>query len=185
MITGHLGVAGLARSRSSQPTSTDLLLALFAASVAPDILDVMYVVVGFCNPYGLFSHTLHAVVLEAAVIGGVAFLATESAATALLFVTVVLLHVCGDLITGQKLLVPAGELVGLHLYTRPALDWLLECPLALLGWWTLRRQGKSPRWSASIWGACVLLVIQTSFDLYAATHIKGVKPNACAQAPIG
>ncbi|MEP6619658.1 MAG: metal-dependent hydrolase [bacterium] len=181
MITGHLGIAGALRGAVRRPPSTELLLALLAASVAPDILDVAYAITGFCNPFGLFSHTVPAVALEAAVIGGVAFLATESVATAALFVTVVGVHVFGDLITGHKLFWPGGELVGVHLYTRAVLDWMLETPIALAGWWMLRRSGGAPRWAASTMAALALVIGQTGFDYYAFTHIRGVKPNACSQ----
>ena len=184
MKTGHGGVTGILRSGSRQRTSTDLLLALLAASVAPDILDLLFFTVGFCNPYGLYSHTVYIVALQAAVISGLAYLATESRATALTFATVVMLHVVADLITGHKLLLPGGDLIGLHLYTRAVLDWAIETPLALLGWWLLRRTGNAPRWATSIMAAVALVVVQTAFGVYALTHQTGVKPNACVSSSI-
>ena len=184
MITGHGGVAGILGSTPPRPISTQFLLALLAASVLPDILDVAFVVVGFCNPYGLYSHTAFVVALQAAVVGGMALLATQSRATAVTFAAVVLLHVPGDLITGRKLFLPGGDFVGLHLYARAPVDWAIETPLALLGWWLLRRTGNAPRWAASYVAAAVLVTVQTIFGLYAATHITGLKPSACVPAPM-
>lgn len=184
MITGHGGVAGILRSGSGQRTSSGLLLALLAASIAPDILDVTYFTVGVCNPYGLYSHTVYVVALQAAIIGGLAYLATQSLATALTFAGVVMLHVPADLLTGHKLLMPAGEFTGLHLYTMPMVDWAIETPLALLGWWMMRRAGTAPRWATSVAAAAALVVVQATFDIYAYTHITGFKPNACVPAPM-
>ena len=88
MITGHLGVAGIARTLQRDRFSSIALLALVLTSVAPDVLDLLYAAFGVCNPYGLYSHTVHAVVLQAAVIGGAAFLATGSLTTAACFASV-------------------------------------------------------------------------------------------------
>ena len=161
-----------------------LLLALLAASVAPDILDTVYFLLGVCSPYGLFSHTLYVVALQATVLGGVSFLATGSRATALTFAGIVLLHLPADLITGHKLVIPGGDLIGLHLYAHAILDWVVETPVALLGWWLLRRSGQVPPWAASRRAAVVLVILQTAVAGYALTHVTGVKPSACFSLPI-
>lgn len=184
MITGHLGVAGILRSGSRRRTSTVLLLALLAASVAPDILDTVYFLLGFCSPYGLFSHTLYVVALQAGVLGGMSFLVTGSRATALSFAGVVLLHLPADLITGHKIMIPGGDLIGLYLYAHATLDWAVETPLALLGWWLLRRSGRAPTWASSIGAAVFLVILQTAVAGYALTHMTGVKPSACFALPV-
>jgi hypothetical protein len=181
VILGHFGIASAARRASHTYMGATMLVALLAASVAPDILDVIYAAAGFCNPFGLYSHTIHAVVLEAAVIGGLAWLATGSRVVTLTFVAVVLLHVPADLLTGRKLLVPGGELYGLRLYDQPAIDWLLESPIAVWGWWILRGDERVPRWVRSAWVALALVAAQSGFDVYAYIHHSGFKPSACGR----
>jgi hypothetical protein len=179
VITGHLGIAGIARTLQRDRFSSIALLALVLTSLAPDVLDILYAALGVCNPYGLYSHTLHAVVLQAAVIGGAAFLATGSLTTAACFASVVLLHVAGDFFTGQKLLLPGGEIAGFKWYDRPVRDFFLEIPILVIGWWMLRRSDRAPRWAASSITLGLLLLLQTSFDVYAATSNRGIKPNSC------
>jgi hypothetical protein len=156
-----------------------LFAALLLASLAPDIADALYWAAGFCSPYGLYSHTVHAVVLEAALVSGIALLVTGSRPIALMFAIVVLLHIPADYFTGHKLFIPGGEMVGLRLYDRPLLDWLLEMPIAIGGWWLLRRSGRAPRWAASIWAILFLVVVQTTLDIIARPGGGGIKPNAC------
>ena len=162
--------------------SSGMFVAFALASLAPDIVDALYAIAGICSPYGLYSHTLHAVVLEAAIIGGIAFLATGSRVTGLTFAVVVLLHVPADYFTGRKLFLPGGEMVGLQWYDRPVYDYLLEVPIVLLGWWLLRRSGRAPRWATSGGMLALVLVVQTAFDLASASMRGGLKPNACARA---
>ena len=184
MITGHFGVTGLVRSASHAKMSPAVFIALVLASLAPDIADGLYAVLGICSPYGLYSHTVHAVVLEAAIVGGAAFLATRSRVTALTFAVVVLLHVPADYFTGRKLLLPGGELVGLLWYERPVYDFVLEVPTVLLGWWVLRLSGKAPRWATSVWVLAFVLIGQTAFDVVSSRRGRGVKPSACFRTPL-
>ena len=183
MITGHFGIAAAARSLSRERMGSVLFAGLLLASIAPDITDALYFVAGICSPYGLFSHTLHAVVIEAAIAGGVVLLATGSRRVALMFVVIVLLHAPADLTTGRKLLVPGGDMYGLRLYDVPLYDWLLELPIVIGGWWLVRRSGRAPRWAVSAWALGLTLLLQTSFDVAGAIRGRGVKPNACPVIP--
>ena len=182
MITGHFGIAGAARSVSRERMSSALFAALLLAALTPDIVDAIYFVLGICSPYGLFSHTLHAVVLEAAVVGGIALLATGSWRIAFTFVVVVLVHVPADLITGRKLVVPGGKMFGLRLYDVPLYDWLVETPLVLVGWWLLRGSGQAPRWAMSVWALGLIVLMQTAVDVAGALRGQGLKPSACLVA---
>lgn len=159
--------------------STFVFLALCAASLAPDVMDVVYAITGICSPYGLYSHTVNAVVLQAAVIGGVAYLATGVRATTALFVAVVLLHMPADYVTGNKLLLPGGEMVGFHLYDKPLYDFLLEAPILLIGWWLLRRSDRAPRWTSSPWALVALLFVQGTFDVLKLGEGGRLKPSRC------
>jgi hypothetical protein len=173
VITGHLGVAAALRSRWRDVP----LLWLAAASVAPDVLDVAMAVTRICNPYGLYSHTVHAVLLLAAVIGGAAFLTSDSRQIGLVVAAAVLLHLPPDLITGHKIFWPGGPFFGLALHWHPRLDFLVEVPVALGGWWLLRRSAGAPRWASSWVAAAALVLVQATFNF--ATDNE-VKPTACA-----
>lgn len=185
MITGHLGIAGIARSSVREPLKPAWFALLLGASLAPDVADLLYWVAGICSPYGLYSHTLHAVVIQAAVIGGIALLVSGSRSVALLFAVVVLLHMPGDWFTGRKLFAPGGEMMGLRLYERPLWDWALELPILLLGWLMLRRGGKAPAWATSVWSLLLMVLLQTGFDILGASRGGGVKPNACPRIAPG
>jgi hypothetical protein len=177
VITGHLGVAAAARSR--WPVAS--LLWLLPVSIAPDVLDVGYALSGICSPYGLYSHTVPAAALLAAVLGGVAFLASGSRAAGLLTAALVLAHLPLDLVTGLKLYWPGGPLLGLHLYERPLIDFLIETPVLVGGWWLLRRSGHGPRWATMGAAVLALVVVQGSFDLLE----HGLKPTGCAWDSVG
>ena len=171
MITGHLGVAAAARWR--WPVVS--LLWLLPVAIAPDLLDVGYALIGVCSPYGLYSHTVPAAALTGALLGGIAFLATGSRAAGVLTVAVVLAHLPLDLVTGHKIFWPGGPLVGLGLYERPLLDFLVEVPVTLGGWWLLRRDRRAPHWATIGAAAAALVIVQGTFDLL---H-GGLKPSGC------
>lgn len=171
MITGHLGVAAAARSR--WPVLP--LLWLLPLSVAPDLLDLGYALAGICSPYGLYSHTVPAAALTAAVLGGIAFLATGSRSAGVVSAAVVLAHLPLDVVTGSKIYWPGGPLIGLHLYQHPLLDFIAEVPIALAGWWLLRRSGHGPRWTSVAAVAFGLVLVQGVFDVLQ----RGLKPTGC------
>lgn len=178
MITGHLGVA--AAVHASRRNSS--LVWLIGASMAPDVVDALFVVARSCNPHGLYSHTLPAAALIAAVTGAAAFLATSHRPTGLLAALLVLAHVPLDFVTGYKLFWPGGEMSGLRLYNWPAVDFVLEAALVTAGWWAMRARSWTPRW-ATTWAAlAALLVVQGAMDV-AGKLRGGVKPSSCALAP--
>ena len=186
MITGHLGIA--AAVHTSRRDSS--LVWLLGASMAPDVVDAAFVLARSCNPHGLYSHTLPAAALIAAVTGAAAFLATSHRATGLLAALLVLTHLPLDFVTGHKLFWPGGELSGLRLYDWPAVDFVLEAALVAAGWWALRARSSPPRraptWAtrwATTWAAlAALLLVQGAMDI-AGRGRGGVKPTWCAQQP--
>src|ERR1039458_7715079 len=125
MIVGHLGVALGARAlRPKAP-----LVWLLAASIVPDLLDGVYSLAKVCSPYGVYSHSLPAIAVLAAITMVLAYAGTRSGAIALVFGLVVLAHVPLDWITGEKALWLHGPVVGLNLYRLPAVDFVLELPM--------------------------------------------------------
>lgn len=182
MIVGHLGLAAGVRGRWPRTS----LLWLLGASIAPDLVDVLMAAANICNPSGLYSHTIPAVVLLAAIVGGAAYLTTgrqsgpAAGATATACVAVILLHPVLDFMTGQKLYWPGGELEGLRLYDRPLVDFVIESALVTLGWLILRRSRAVPRWAATPAALGALIALQGAMNL----QLRGIKPNACAvEAP--
>lgn len=161
------------------------MLALFAASLLPDLLDVGYFIVAICNPYGLYSHTVHAVVLQAAVASGIALLVTGSRGVAVMFAAVVLLHPLGDQITGRKLVVPGGEMYGYRLYEWPLRDFVLEISIVIAGWAMLVKRGTAPAWATSSHFLAFLLLLQGAFGVFLSRTGQGLKPNACPVVQIG
>lgn len=180
MITGHLGIAGAAYS-----VRRDSSLAwLLGASMAPDVVDALFVVAKICNPSGLYSHTVPAAVLIAAVTGAIAYFATDQRVTGVLAVMLVLAHLPPDYVTGRKLFWPGGELLGLRLYEHPMADFALEGLIALCGWWLVRSRRPAPRWAAGWLALAALLFAQGVLDVAGARR-GGTKPTACASvAPL-
>ena len=174
MIAGHLGLAGAvyaARRGSSLPW-------LLVAAMAPDGVDALFVVAGVCNPHGLYSHTIPAAALIAAITGAVVYFATDRRATGALAALLVLAHLPADYITGRKLFWPGGDLIGLYLYGWPALDFVLESLLALGGWVLVRRSGRAPRWATGVLALAAVLALQGALDIVGARG-GGAKPTAC------
>jgi hypothetical protein len=176
VIVGHLGLAGAVRGRAPRAA----LLWLLPATLAPDLLDAAYAVAGVCNPYGLYSHTIPAVALLAAVIGGAALLAADRA-TALACVVVILLHPALDYFTGSKLAWPGGDLVGLRWYDRPGLDFVAEVALLAVGWLVVRTTIAPSRRRIAAAVVVALVVVQGAMD--AVYKPGGWKPTACAAPP--
>ncbi|MBA3671470.1 MAG: hypothetical protein H0W68_05540 [Gemmatimonadaceae bacterium] len=142
---------------------------------------------GFCSPYGLYSHTILALALLGTVLGGGVFLASGSRTMGALVTGLVLLHIPPDMVTGHKLLWPGGELHGLGLYGQPWADFVVELPIALGGWWCVRRVKTAPRWARSGWAAVAIVLVQGTIDV-AGSYYGGFKPSACgarARAPSG
>ena len=86
-------------------------------------------------------------------------------------------HLPADFFTGQKLLFPGGEMVGMNLYARPVWDFALEVPLVVVGWVAARRSFRVHVWMTSAWLLALVLGVQLMYD---ATHYRRLrKPTAC------
>ena len=176
MIAGHLGLAGAAHAGRRDSS----LAWLLGAAMAPDVVDGLFVLVQRCNPHGLYSHTLPAAALIAAVTGAVAYFATGQRATGLLAVVLVLAHLPLDYVTGRKLFWPGGDLAGLRLYDHPFADFVLEAAMAAAGWWLVRSRGRAPRWATGWHALAALLLLQGALNIVG-NRRGGVKPSACAR----
>ncbi|MEA3244970.1 MAG: hypothetical protein U9Q74_02310 [Gemmatimonadota bacterium] len=174
MITGHLALAYAARALRKDAS----LFVLFAAAIAPDILDLGYFAARFCSPAGLYSHSVPALAILAPVTALAAWAVTRRSDVALAAAALVLLHTPLDLITGYKYLWPGTPVVGLVLYEYPLADFLLEAPLVIAAWWFLRRSGAGPRWATAGFALAALIAVQAAFDTAKLFGEKG-KPSGC------
>lgn len=181
MITGHIGIALGARGADRrEPSLRAPLLWLLAASVAPDGLDAIYALGKYCNPDGVFSHSLPVVGMLAVALGTLAYLHTRNLGTALLVALLVALHLPPDYLTGRKGLWPGGPVVGLYVYRWGWLDFLVELPVVVAGWWMLRRAKYTPRLVVSWFALAALLAVQASFDVQ--TAVRGPRPaRSCSR----
>jgi hypothetical protein len=179
VIVGHLGIAGATHATRRDSS----LVWLLGASMAPDVVDALFVAVGSCNPHGLYSHTVPAAALIAAITGAVAFLATGKRSTGVLAALLVLAHLPPDYVTGRKLFWPGGELMGLRLYDHPIVDFVVETAMAAGGWWLVRTRGWAPRWATGWLALAAMLVLQGSLDVAGAWR-GGVKPTACGRVEV-
>jgi hypothetical protein len=175
MITGHIGIALGARAMDGREVSARApLLWLIAASVAPDAVDGVLALGKYCNPDGVFSHSLPAVAILATALGTLAFLHTQSAGTGALVALLVGLHLPPDYLTGLKGLWPGGPVIGLYIYRWGWADFLVELPVVVAGWWMLRRAGYSPRIVVSALALAALIAVQAAFDLQ--SEVSGPRP---------
>jgi hypothetical protein len=181
MIMGHVGIAYGTRSLDQRPASAAApLLWLVAASIAPDILDGAFALGHYCNPAGAFSHSLPAAAILAAIFGVASFLHTRSAATAFLVAGLVMLHLPPDYVTGRKALWSGGPVIGLYVYRWSWLDFLVEVPIVVTGWWMLRRTSFTPRVLVSGLALAALLAVQAGFDLEG--QVNGTRtPRECSR----
>ena len=123
MLTGHIAVAmGAHGLRRAIP-----LWLLVLASQAPDWTDAVVCSTGLRpSVTGLYSHSIAATLVLAAMAAGIAVVVTREGLSGLLTGAVVMAHTAGDYVTGIKPTWPGGPLIGAQLYTRPGLDFLFE-----------------------------------------------------------
>ena len=161
MICGHIGVAfGVRALRPDVPLGW-----LLAASVAPDVLDGIESLSHVWGPDGLYSHSLPVIAALIIVLSGAALLNLGTRLAAVLVGAMVLAHLLPDYITGQKILWANGPVIGLNLYRWPFLDFALEVPVIVLGWWMLRRAAADARWITSWLALLALVATQAAFNV--------------------
>ena len=173
MYVGHMGFAlGAHGIRRTIP-----LWFLVIAAQLPDWADA-----GFClggirpSAQGILSHSLPAVAMLA--LAAVAAYSTAHRDTAgmLIVAAVVISHALGDYFTGVKPTWAGGPMIGLQLYKRPVIDFVIEAAVILGGWWIYRRSLPQERRSTepvfTLLGA--LIVIQIGADIFI-SFAKGLR----------
>jgi membrane-bound metal-dependent hydrolase YbcI (DUF457 family) len=163
MYIGHVGAALAAkRLRSSIG-----LLTLLVATYAPDWVDSALCLAGIRNLQGMLSHSLPAVALFSLVGFAVYALSTHDWTAALVVAGVILSHMVLDWVTGYKPTWPGGPMIGLRLYSRPALDLMVEGVLIVAGAALYRRTlpSRERAWSDVSAMVGALLLLQLGVDI--------------------
>ena len=142
MYGGHVGIALAGKGlRQSIP-----LWVLLLATQLPDWVDSAVCVSGISSPpSAMLSHSLPAI----AVLGGVLTLlyygVVRDGAGAGLVGLIVISHAVADYATGLKPTWPGGPTIGLQLYQQPAIDFMIEAAVIVIGWIVWRRSLAEPR----------------------------------------
>ena len=115
----------------------------------------------------MFSHSFPAIGALTFIGALVYFATTRDLAGSALVGALVISHALGDYLTGLKPTWSGGPLIGLQLYSHPAVDFVGEAVVILIGWLVYRasfsREKQSSREVWSMLGA--LLAIQALADI--------------------
>jgi hypothetical protein len=134
MRIGHAGVALAAKGL--RPTIP--LWLLLCAAYAPDILEIALRGFGYWNR--ALSHSLVSVAIGATVLAAIYAAKRRSMADASVLWLTYVLHWPADFLTGTKPTWPGGPEVGLSLYDRPVVAWIIDLAALAAGWWIYRRR---------------------------------------------
>jgi hypothetical protein len=136
MYAGHVGVAlGAHGIRKTIP-----LWFLIIASQLPDWADAGLCLANIRPPVpGILSHSIPAVAVLAIVAAAAYAISLRDPAGMLLVGAVVVSHALGDYLTGLKPTMPGGPMIGLMLYHRPLIDFIVEAAVIVAGWQLYRR----------------------------------------------
>jgi hypothetical protein len=136
MYGGHVGIA---LAGKGYQTTVPLWLLLVATQL-PDWADAAVCASGVASPPSeMLSHSLPAVAVLAAVFALLYYAVARDLAASALAAAIVVSHAVADYATGLKPTWPGGPLIGLQLYQHPALDFVLEASVIVIGWAIYRR----------------------------------------------
>jgi len=158
VITGHLALAYGAGASLKERR----LLWLFGAALAPDIVDVGLALARVCSPYGLYSHAIPALALQAPLAAAICWAVTRDRRVALASTLLIALHLPLDFVTGSKVFWPGAPFIGADFYRYPLADVALEVPMVLAGWWYARRRVSD----SSIWLTKTVIVVLVALQCF-------------------
>jgi len=173
MYAGHMGFAlGAHGIRRAAP-----LWFLVIASQLPDWADAGFCIAGLRPSVpGILSHSIPSIVVLCLVAALVYAAAYRDFRGILVVAAVVVSHAAGDYLTGIKPTWPGGPMIGLQLYQKPLLDFIVEAAVILGGWLVYRRSLPPDRRSSepvyTLLGA--LLLIQVGADIFL-SFAKGLR----------
>lgn len=131
---------------------------LVAATQGCDWVQAVACVSAPIGESAMWSHSVPAVAVLAAVLALAAYLSTGDGRVAAMTGAVALSHVLADYVTGVKPTWPGGPTIGLDLYSLPLLDLTVETGVLVLGWLVYRRS-LSPDSRSSRLAWALLLVL--------------------------
>ena len=173
MYTGHVGFAlGAHGLRRAIP-----LWFLVIASQLPDWTDAGFCLAGIRpSTPGILSHSIPAIAalaLAAALIYSAIY---RDAAGLLLVAAVVVSHAFGDYVTGLKPTWPGGPMIGLELYKKPVIHFIVESVVIIGGWLIYRRSVPDERRSTEPMVTLLgtLILIQAGADIFL-SFAKGLR----------
>jgi hypothetical protein len=157
MYVGHAGIALAARGLAPRFPLALLLVAAYNV----DLLEVALKLGGQSQwvPEPAESLPVAAALALAFAVGGGLWTSTGTSsrwAGGLVLLAVALSHTAGDLVTGTLPLWIGGPAVGLDLFRRPVLDFLVEAAVVLGGWLVYRRTLPAERRGS--WAVWAILV---------------------------
>jgi hypothetical protein len=146
VINGHLALAFVTSAR----TRDGRMAWLLAASFAPDLLDAALARTTICNPFGLYSHSVPAILALSTVAAVTCWSVTRDSRLSMACLALGVVHLPLDLITGSKAWWPFAPLLGFDLYQWPTVDITFEVSVLAGAWWYARRTlGSSRIWRSS------------------------------------
>ena len=164
MLTGHVALALAARgARSTIP-----LPLLIVASQLPDWADAVVCAAPIESPVqGIYTHSIAATMALAVTGALLAWWRTRDTAGAILVAALVMSHTLGDYVTGIKPTWTGGPVIGLHLYSRPLLDFLFEAVILAAAFLFYRMSFPEELRNSRrlLFVPAVLLAIQASADI--------------------
>lgn len=173
MYAGHIGFAlGAHGLKRSIP-----LWILVIASQLPDWTDAAFCLAGVrTQTPGILSHSFPAIaILAVAAAVGYAAISRDPVGI-LLVAAVVISHAVGDYFTGIKPTWSGGPMIGLQLYKRPLIDFVLEATVISAGWLLYRRSlPPTSRSSRPVFALlAALLALQIGADILMSV-VQGIK----------
>jgi hypothetical protein len=165
MYVGHMGFAlGAHGIRRTVPLSL-----LVIASQLPDWTDAGFCLAGVRTSVpGMLSHSIPSIAILALIAAVTYAIIERDPAGILLVMAVVASHAAADYVTGIKPTWAGGPMIGLQLYKRPVIDFIVESIVIVAGWLVYRRSLAPDRRSTepmfTLLGA--LLVIQIGADIF-------------------
>ena len=150
---------------------------LVIASQLPDWTDAGFCLAGIRPSVpGILSHSFPAVALLALVTGAAYAATHRDPAGMVLVAAVVASHAVGDYFTGLKPTWVGGPMIGLELYKRPVLDFIVETAVITGGWLVYRRSLTADRRSSppamTLLAVLILIQIGTDIVLSVATGMR-------------
>jgi hypothetical protein len=161
VYAGHVAVALALKAREPRLPIIPLALACYG----PDWVELLLMIGGRKAGMAIYTHSIPAVIVGASLAAAV--YAAFRRPGAWLIMLGWLLHWPADLFTGRKPLFTAEPLVGLDLYKLPALDFLLESVVVVIGCaiYARRYAGRAELRRMVVILAAALILLQGAVDV--------------------